>query len=113
MSPLSDQLAQAHFEAAVGTGFDMLASDGQSVALVLRLFEVSARRSPRGYEQYSALFRGPATPLLPQSTYNLRHAVIGELPLFIVPIASDDEGVVYEACVSRRIEPPVEGTPAA
>ena len=113
MNTLSDQLAQANFEIAVGTGFDIMAADRQSVALVLRLIEVNPRRSPRGYEQYSALFRGPALPALPQATYAFRHATIGELPLFIVPISRDDEGVVYEACVSRRVEAPAAGTPAA
>ena len=113
MNSLSDQLAQANFEAAVGTSFDMLTAESQGVALALRLIEVSPRRAPRGYEQYSALFRGPASPLLPQATYAFRHATIGELPLFIVPISRDDEGVVYEACVSRRVEAPAAGTPAA
>jgi hypothetical protein len=113
MSSLSDQLAQARFEAAVGTSFDMLSADGQSVAMVLHLFEVSARRSPRDYEQYSALFRGPAAPLLPQATYAFRHPTIGELALFIVPISRDDEGVVYEACVSRRVGSPAEGASTA
>ena len=103
MDELSTQLAQAGFEAAINSRFE-LAVSGTTATLPLELFEVTARRAPAGYEQYSALFRGPAAPLLPQATYVLTHPVLGELPLFIVPIGSDASGVTYEACVVRRTD---------
>ena len=102
-SPHADLFAQARFEAAVGTDFEVLAGDGAAVAAVLRLVEVSARASPRSHEQYSALFRGPAAPFLPQATYSMRHPAFDKLPLFIVPVGKDDAGVTYEACVVRRV----------
>lgn len=108
MEALSAQLARARFEAALDTHFE-LELPGQ--ALSLQLFEVTARPAPAGYEQYSALFRGPATPVLAQATYVLRHPAFGDLPLFIVPVAHDAATVVYEACVVRRIDNPGDSRP--
>jgi len=110
MDHSSERLAQARFEAATGTSFEILDANGV-VALVLRLFEVTPRVAPKGFEQYSALFRGPESPLLPQATYAMRHPAIGELPLFIVPVSRGADGVVYEACVSRRATP-ADGEPS-
>lgn len=101
MEELSAQLARARFEAALDTRFEV---ELPGRALSLHLFEVTARPAPAGYEQYSALFRGPVTPLLEQATYVLRHPAFGDLPLFIVPVARDASTVTYEACVVRRIE---------
>jgi len=41
----------------------------------------AGRRTP-----FSLMFHGPATPLLPQGTYPLRHDTIGDFPLFLVPL---------------------------
>jgi hypothetical protein len=43
------------------------------------------------------MFRGPTGPILPQRIYRLRHPVMGELDLFLVPIGPDGEGMRYEA----------------
>jgi hypothetical protein len=101
METLSAQLARARFDAALDTGFE-LELPGQTVSL--HLFEVTARPAPVGYEQFSALFKGPIAPILAQATYLLRHPAFGELPLFIVPVARDASSVTYEACVVRRTE---------
>lgn len=92
--------ARAAFDAALHSNFDVRADDGTAPVL-LRLTEVRARRAPPGYEQFSALFVGPTAPALPQANYRFRHATLGELPLFIVPIGQDAGGVTYEACISR------------
>ena len=47
--------------------------------------------------QFSLVFRGPAGPVLPQATYRLDHAELGELELFLVPIGPDAGGMRYEA----------------
>ncbi len=103
MEELSAKLARARFEAALDTPFELALSDSGKV-LSLQLFEVTARPAPRDYEQYSALFRGPAEPVLPQATYLMKHPAFGELPLFIVPVARDATSVTYEACVVRRTD---------
>jgi hypothetical protein len=96
--------AHDRFQAALGTVFELLLPVADAVPLGLDLVEVRPRRAPPGYEQFAAEFRGPLVPELPQGTYTMRHAGFGEFPLFIVPIARDDKGMYYEACVVRRAD---------
>lgn len=51
-----------------------------------------AQRQP-----FSVIFKGPAEPLLAQGTYPLENEELGTLELFLVPVASDDQGTEYEA----------------
>jgi hypothetical protein len=46
---------------------------------------------------FSLVFLGPREPLLPQRIYPLGHDELGELEMFLVPIAQDAEGTRYEA----------------
>jgi len=103
MEDCATLLALARFEAALDTSFEV-ESPPTARPLSLRLFAVTPRNAPPGYEQYSALFKGPAEPLLPQATYVMKHPAFGELPLFIVPVGRDASGVTYEACVNRRTD---------
>ena len=50
------------------------------------------RRAP-----FSLLFRGPAEPVLNQSTYPLDNGTLGRLEIFLVPIGPDQDGMCYEA----------------
>lgn len=54
---------------------------------------------PDGEErrQFSLWFRGPAVPRLPQATYDVDHAGLGRIALFLVPLGPDGEGLRYEA----------------
>ena len=49
---------------------------------------------------FSLVFEGPAEPLLPQQTYQIANAEIGELDIFLVPIGQDAESTRYEAIFS-------------
>lgn len=73
--------------------------------LDLILVEVSFLRSgPAGVDEsrsFSALFRGPAEPALEQATYAMSHAELGDLTLFLVPIAVDETSHTYEAVFNR------------
>ena len=46
---------------------------------------------------FSAVFRGPMEPVLPQQIYSLECEEIGSLDLFLVPIGPDKTGMQYEA----------------
>jgi hypothetical protein len=52
----------------------------------------SERRAP-----FSVVFRGPATPILPQRIYRIEHPEIGSCEIFLVPIGPDEQGLHYEA----------------
>ena len=53
------------------------------------------RRAP-----FSLVFRGAATPVLPQAIYTFDHPSIGTIEMFIVPIGPEAGGMTYEAVFS-------------
>jgi uncharacterized protein DUF6916 len=63
----------------------------------LRLDEVTTL----GPDGFTLLFRGALPGWLPQRIYRLRHAALGELDIFLVPIGPDPQGFRYEAVFNR------------
>lgn len=90
-----ETLTRLHFEPHVGDSF-LLSVQGRPVALTLHETRPlgEAMRSGGAFALY---FAGPPAPILPQATYALRHATLGAIDLFIVPIGQAGEGVRYEA----------------
>jgi hypothetical protein len=92
-------LTAADFDAAAGSVFELVGRE--SVLLELRLTEVVRLRERPGHRQpFSLLFRGPLSPVAEQDTHRLVHAELGELEIFLGPIAADADGVTYEAVFS-------------
>lgn len=92
-------LTQEQFEACLMQPFQIdLGDDGP---LELLLTEANKRGSfDPGFQKrhpFSLIFRGPMEPILPQMTYTLRHAELGELGIFLVPVEPDQAGMCYEA----------------
>jgi hypothetical protein len=90
-----DQLA-----ALLNQRFIIDAGDGSKVEATL--VEVQARGQALGQgagsrQPFSAVFRGPEEPVLPQRIYALTNPALGEIHLFLVPIGPDQEGLRYEA----------------
>ncbi len=87
------------------TGEDFLArapEGDSSVALTLAEVTLGAAAGGSGpdgvaRQQFSLLFRGPADLQLNQGIWDLEHATMGELALFLVPLGPDAEGPRYEA----------------
>ncbi|MEM8807661.1 MAG: hypothetical protein AAGF01_16705 [Cyanobacteria bacterium P01_G01_bin.38] len=48
-------------------------------------------------EAFSLLFKGPSNLALAQRLYCLRHSQLGELGIFLVPVACHADGMQYEA----------------
>jgi hypothetical protein len=94
-------IVRGDLAAVVGDSFTVSAEPPLDLVLV----EASYLRSgPAGVDEsrsFSALFRGPEEPELMQASYVLDHAELGELTLFLVPIAADDTGRTYEAVFNR------------
>lgn len=94
-------LTYEHFAGREGEPFEVTVGE-DTLATVLASASESTESGgpgPQGEQrrQFSLVFRGPVTPMLPQATYRVAHAELGELELFLVPIGSGDEGVRYEA----------------
>jgi hypothetical protein len=70
---------------------------GSDKAAELELIEVKEIISSPEQEQFSIVFRGPLEYFFPQSIYHIEHEKMGEMDIFIVPVAKDKESFSYEA----------------
>jgi hypothetical protein len=48
-------------------------------------------------EPFSLLFRNESAVLFPQRTYAMSHDGVGDFGIFLVPIARDRDGFIYQA----------------
>jgi hypothetical protein len=48
-------------------------------------------------EPFSLLFRHESAVLFPQRTYSMKHEGLGAFGIFLVPIARDRDGFIYQA----------------
>lgn len=91
-------LTEQEFAQHVGTKFQ-LSLDQHPIEL--KLSEVkgypAGPNEQGGMERFSVFFDGPSDPRLPQSVYRLTHEQMGEVDIFLVPIAKVAEGFRYEA----------------
>lgn len=93
------------FEPHVGTKFQVMLNGESALDLELAAVEdltVEDRlRDPAIRSQpFSLIFRGPVSSVIEQSTYDLRHGVLGTQPMFLVPIGpnrSSPQCMQYQA----------------
>jgi hypothetical protein len=85
----------------VGTSFRIEGPNGGLVELKLvEVKKVLDRHVDQRFQRdtFSIFLIGPPEPVLPQGTYPLTHdAIGGPNPIFIVPSARENRGIVYEA----------------
>lgn len=95
MDPVTD-LTPDSFRDHVGGTF-ALAGTGVQLTLA-RLDDSMAGAGMREGGAFSLYFRGPAEPALPQAAYHLTRDGLGDVLLFLVPVArTADGGYEYEA----------------
>jgi hypothetical protein len=96
---MSNLPTEADFAKHLNTNFRIELESQQSVEL--KLIAVTPRASEpheqAGMERFSVLFSGPADVFLPQQIYRVTHPEMGELEIFLVPIAKESDGFRYEA----------------
>lgn len=90
------------FTAARGSAFVLDLGAAGTVELVLVAvtpYTADGTLEDPGGERrsFSLIFRGPPEPQLAQATIPLRHATLGTMEIFVVPIGRDADGVRYEA----------------
>jgi hypothetical protein len=89
-------LTAADFAAALGSDFEIV-EDG-ATPVTIRLTEVVELAERPGHRRaFSLRFHGPSSPTLAHATHRLAHAGMGELEIFLGPVASDSGGIAYEA----------------
>ncbi|MDB5357095.1 MAG: hypothetical protein JWN24_3548 [Phycisphaerales bacterium] len=85
------------FAGCKGDIFRIRFESGEVIAL--SLFSVTELRGgmPGGRKAFSLLFRAAAGVYFPQRMYRLKHDTLGPIDLFLVPIAPDAQGALFEA----------------
>jgi len=89
----------------LNTRFHINFDNDQKVELELvevRPYQATETERP-GYERFSLYFAGPRNIRLPQYTYPLQHAEIGERYMFLVPVGVEERGELYEAVFNFKI----------
>jgi len=100
MVAMLDKLTVEFFTELVGKQFRLTGTDAPAIDLILieaRGVTPKSRAPGAGREPFSLVFLGPKGPVLPQRIYPLEITSLGRLEIFLVPIASDADGVKYEA----------------
>lgn len=96
--PALDLLTLEHFGGCVNETF-RAQLDGMQIEFVL----VEARAQPaRGAHPaarapFSLLFRNSAPVLFPQQIYPMHHERLGDIGIFLVPVAQERGGFLYQA----------------
>jgi hypothetical protein len=82
------------FQLLLGDAF-RIAPEGAE-AFEVELVEVTEiPREPGGKAPFSLTFRGGPSPPLPQRIYRMEHEKLGELDIFLVPIAVDQYQAIF------------------
>ncbi|MET0621494.1 MAG: hypothetical protein ABW250_00805 [Pyrinomonadaceae bacterium] len=88
------------FRQHLGTTFGVRLEPPAPRPVELELIEVKdynpQSNEPSKMERFSLFFRGPGDIMLNQGTFTLEHPSMGELLLFMVPVARDPQGFRYE-----------------
>ena len=92
-------LSSEQFAECLNSQFQIDAATNGSVPLEL-VGVTKVNYSPR-LDNFSLIFRGPNSPLVPQGSYRLNHQKLGEMTIFLVPIGLDGAGMQYEAVFNR------------
>ena len=85
------------FAACLNEDFEIVFPDG---TLQLRLCEARpwGPAQPSNVRRpFSLTFLGRAGLRLPQQIYRMRHATLGEMEIFLVPVGDDRSGSTFEA----------------
>ena len=91
-----DALSIDTFSPLVGQLFEV-GEPGRKQTVELVSATAASRASETAHAGFSLIFRGAAQSLLSQGTYPVAHAAIGSLPIFLVPVGPDAQGMQYEA----------------
>jgi len=95
---MPEELTHATFAGLVGQTFQA----GPEGTKPLPLELIAAKLLPvqpgwAGRPPFSLVFRGPREPWLPQRIYAVWHEALQNAVLFLVPIGTDRDGMLYQA----------------
>ncbi|MBE0686227.1 MAG: hypothetical protein IH585_09520 [Anaerolineaceae bacterium] len=86
----------------IGTIFDVV-FEGKTI-FTLTLEKINIHIQTEQHQNFSLQFRGPLQPSITQGIQTIGHPKFGTSEIFLVPIAKDSDGYLYEA-VFNRVQP--------
>jgi len=92
-----DLLTLDHFSGCVNETFTAALNEGEIEFVLVEARAIEQRMPNAMRVPFSLLFRNTAVFLFPQQIYQMRHPKIGEVGIFLVPIAREREGFLYQA----------------
>lgn len=90
-------LTLEHFAGCVNETFPARLNDGEVPFVLVEARMLPARQSVGARMPFSLLFRNGSSFLFPQQIYPMRHPSLGEVGIFLVPVAREREGFLYQA----------------
>lgn len=87
-----DRIGESFRDTEAGIAFELLQVED--------LTEVARNVPPDARAPFSLMFRAPAESALPQGIRPLAHDELGDLELFLVPVANEPDGLRYQAVFS-------------
>jgi hypothetical protein len=91
---MTAELSHEALSKNLNSKFTVCLDDDQSFDV--ELIELSERKLSSMQERYSFILLGPNDKYLGQGMRHLRHPVMGELDLFLVPVGQNEKGTEYE-----------------
>jgi hypothetical protein len=92
-----DLLTLDHFSGCVNETFTAALNEGEIEFVLVEARAIEQRMANTMRAPFSLLFRNSALFLFPQQIYQMRHPKIGEVGIFLVPVAREREGFLYQA----------------
>ena len=87
-----------NFAGAANQSFGLAVGEAEMPVTLVEVKPLPPRPFPGMLrEPFSLVFRSASPVVLPQRTYRLSNAQVGTFEAFLVPIARDTQGILYQA----------------
>jgi len=90
------------FSEQVGSTFEVM--DVPPAVFMLKLVRVVEHSKTEHNAAFSVFFLGALDRFIPQGIRKLKHAELGEMEIFLVPVAKTNEGFEYEAAFNTILK---------
>jgi len=86
-----------HFAGCLNETFHAGLNDGEIDFVLVQATPLTGSLPGADRAPFSLVFRNSSALLFPQQTYRMRHPRVGDVDIFLVPIARDRDGFLYQA----------------
>ncbi|MDH5833380.1 DUF6916 family protein [Luteimonas kalidii] len=92
-----DLLSLEHFGGCLNETFSARLQGIEAPFVLVQANPLPTRAADAARAPFSLVFRNASPLLFPQQTYRMQHPRLGELDIFLVPVAQDRDGFLYQA----------------